>query len=502
MSKSIVVIGLGPGSPDALSLGAIRALRRLRDQNAPLYARTVRHPTIDWLGAEESIRLEGSFDALYDQAESFDDVYAEIVSKLIEAVESRPAIGYLVPGHPRFGERSVDLLMQRAPTEGITVELVESQSYLDAVLSKEKCPATPLRVLDALDIIRTPAAYSEEPEPLDPGALHVIYQVYDRAIASELKIALLDIYPPSASVVVVTAAGVAESELRTERPLSELDHVGVDFNHLTTVLLRPLEHAELFTGYIGLLHIMARLRNPEGGCPWDREQTPDTLRRYLLEEAYEVLEAMDKDDPIAYAEELGDLLLQVVFHAQLARESGEFTMRDVVRSIVSKLVRRHPHVFGDVVAADAEEVLVNWAAIKKAEKGYEDRSSILDGVPRAMPALMRAQEISRRAAKAGFEWDSIEGVFDKLDEEVAELREAIASGARSAIDDELGDLLFTVVNLARFRKIEAEDALGRMVERFMARFRHIEEYAKGDGRALADVKPAEMERVWQAAKGE
>lgn len=462
----------------------------------------MRHPTVDWLATEENITLAGSFDVLYDHADSFDQVYEEIVQALIAAAGQCEQVGFLVPGHPRFGERSVDLLQIQAPEAGITVDLVESQSYLDAVLSAEQGPTTPLRVLDALEIIAPTPKFSPEPEPLDPGALHVIYQVYDRVIASDLKLALLEIYPPEARVVVVTAAGVPGAHNRFERSLADLDHAGIEFHHLTTVLVPPLANPELFTGFGGLLDIMARLRNPVGGCPWDVEQSPTTLRRFLLEETYEVLDAMDSGDPTAYSEELGDLLLQVVFHAQIARESGEFTMRDVIRAIVTKLVRRHPHVFGDTVASSADEVLVNWAAIKKSEKGYEDRKSILDGVPRAMPALMRAQEISRRAAKAGFEWDSIEGVFAKLDEEVAELREAIAANAGDQVESELGDLLFTVVNLARFRKVEAEDALGRMVERFMTRFRRIEDYATADGRAIHDLSQVEMERVWEVAKGE
>jgi tetrapyrrole methylase family protein/MazG family protein len=499
MNGTIVVVGLGPGSPDALSLGAIRALRRLRDAKAPIVARTMRHPTLDWLRDEERIDVSGSFDAQYELAESFDELYSEIAGAIIAELEDHALIGYLVPGHPRYGERSVDLLLERAAEAGITVELVESQSYVDAVLTGERGPTTPLRVLDALDLMRKPKPFEAEPESLDPGALHVIYQVYDHAIASHLKIALLEIYPPEARVVIVTGAGTGKSA-RAERALAEMDRSGVEFNHLTTVLVPPLARTELFTGMIGLLHIMARLRDPDGGCPWDREQTPEKLRRYLLEETYEVLDAMDSGDPDAYAEELGDLLLQIVFHAQLGREAGEFNMRDVVRSITSKLVRRHPHVFGDVVASDADQVLVNWAAIKKTEKGYEDRTSILDGVPRAMPALMRAQEISRRAAKAGFEWESIEGVFAKLDEEVSELRAAIASGDESAIGSELGDILFTVVNLARFRKIEAEDALGRMIERFISRFRHIEKYAAGSSRTLGDLSLAEMEEIWREAK--
>ena len=504
MPGEIVIIGLGPGSPDALSLGALRAFRRLRDLNAPILARTLRHPTVAWLESEEGVSFDDSYDGLYDVLGSFEEVYAAIADDLIERArrdQSKP-VGYCVPGHPRFGETAVDLLRQVAESApDVALTFAPSASYVDAVLEASESAEPPIRILDALTLIQAPTKYSGETEPLSAGALHLIYQVYDRAVASEVKLALLEIYPPDAPVIIVTAAGVPDEERRASRTLAEVDRSGVEFNHLTTLLVPKLKNPELAASYEGLLEIMARLRGPDG-CPWDREQTPETLRRYLLEETYEVLEAIDSGDDGAYAEELGDLLLQVVFHAQLAREGGRFTMRDIIRAITSKLVRRHPHVFGDLQVGSSEQVLANWAAIKKTEKGYESRESILDGVPRALPALMRAQEISRRAAKSGFEWGSIEGVFDKLAEEVAELREAIVSGDAKAVESELGDLLFTAVNLARFQKVEAEDALGRMAERFSKRFRRIEEHARAQGRALTDLSQTEMEEVWQLAKRE
>ena len=505
MPGEIVIIGLGPGSPDALSLGALRAFRRLRDLKAPILARTLRHPTVAWLKSDEGIDFDDSYDRLYEALGSFEEVYAAIARDLIDRArrdQSKP-VGYCVPGHPRFGETAVEILRREidGAASDVVLTFAPSASYVDAVLEASESAEPPIRILDALTLIQLPPKYSGETEPLSANALHLIYQVYDRSVASEVKLALLEIYPPDAPVIIVTAAGVPGEERRVGRALAEMDRSGVEFDHLTTLLVPRLANPELATSYEGLLEIMARLRGPDG-CPWDREQTPETLRRYLLEEAYEVLEAIDSRDDGAYAEELGDLLLQVVFHAQLAREEGRFTMRDIVRAITSKLVRRHPHVFGDIQADSSEQVLANWAAIKKTEKGYESRESILDGVPRALPALMRAQEISRRAAKSGFEWGSIEGVFDKLAEETAELREAIASGDAKAAEAELGDLLFTAVNLARFQKVEAEDALGRMVERFSARFRRIEEHARAQNRDLTDLSQAEMEQVWQLAKRE
>lgn len=255
-------------------------------------------------------------------------------------------------------------------------------------------------------------------------------------------------------------------------------------------------------GLAALVEVMARLRDPQTGCPWDREQTPQTLRKYVIEEAYEVVEAVDSGRPEKLREELGDLLLQVVFHAQLASEEGRFDIDDVSRGITEKLIRRHPHVFGDVAVSGSDEVLRNWEQIKRGEKGYEDRTSILDGLPAGLPALMRALEVSKRVVKVGFEWPTVDEVLDKVEEELAELRAEIARDETERIADELGDLLFTLVNVARQLKVDPEDALRRMTGRFATRFRHIEEHAAATGRSLEDLPLEEMESVWQRAKRE
>jgi tetrapyrrole methylase family protein/MazG family protein len=253
-------------------------------------------------------------------------------------------------------------------------------------------------------------------------------------------------------------------------------------------------------GFDRLVDVMARLRAPDG-CPWDREQTHASLRRYVIEETYEVVEAIDADDPDKLCEELGDLLLQVVFHAQLAAEEGLFDVDDVSAGITEKLIRRHPHVFGDVKVAGAAEVLTNWQAIKATEKGNEARTSILDGIPASLPALMRALEVSKRAVRVGFEWPDTGSVLRKVDEELAELRTEIAAGAPSPrLADELGDLLFTVVNVARRLGIDPEEALREQIGKFGRRFRHIEARAAAGGRALDSLTLDEMEALWQEAK--
>lgn len=252
-----------------------------------------------------------------------------------------------------------------------------------------------------------------------------------------------------------------------------------------------------------LVAIMRQLRGPQG-CPWDREQTLSTLKPYLLEESYEVLDAIDRGDWAALQEELGDLLLQPVFQAQIAADAGEFTVEASLNTIVEKLIRRHPHVFGDVEAATAADVLRNWEQIKreeKAEAGTERTgSSLLDSVPRALPALAEAQRITSRAAKVGFDWPTLEEVLAKFREEMEELAEAQQSGNRERVEDELGDLLFVLVNVARFLKVDSEQALRGTNAKFRARFAYIEQRLREQEKDAHETPLEEMEALWQEAK--
>jgi tetrapyrrole methylase family protein/MazG family protein len=245
-----------------------------------------------------------------------------------------------------------------------------------------------------------------------------------------------------------------------------------------------------------LIRVMAQLRAPEG-CPWDREQSHRSLRPYLLEETYEALEAIDAEDWARLSDELGDVLLQVVFHAQLASERGDFDIEDVVAGIVAKLRRRHPHVFGTASVSGADEVVDRWEQIKRGEAGCEDRESALDGIPESLPALQRAHKLQRRAARAGFDWDDIAGPRAKIDEELAE----VAAADAASVEHEIGDLLFAVVNYARFLGVEPESALRRANERFIQRFRSVER-AAGSAERLQAMSLDEMDELWEQAKTE
>jgi MazG family protein len=248
-----------------------------------------------------------------------------------------------------------------------------------------------------------------------------------------------------------------------------------------------------------LLDLMARLRAPDG-CPWDREQTPATLKPQMLEECYEVIEAIDAGSPGHLTEELGDLLLHIVFQAQIAHEAGEFAFADVANGIADKLVRRHPHVFGDQKVADAAGVVAQWHQLKKAEK--PERESALDGVPRALPALMRAEALQKKARHVGFDWPDVRGALDKVREEVAEVTAEIESGLAPAPEtaEEIGDLLFSIVNLTRHLKLDAEELLTGANDKFVRRFRAVEERMAATGKAMGDCSLEELDAAWNAVK--
>jgi tetrapyrrole methylase family protein/MazG family protein len=249
-----------------------------------------------------------------------------------------------------------------------------------------------------------------------------------------------------------------------------------------------------------LVALMAKLRSPEG-CPWDRKQTPESLKPFLIEECYEVIDALDEGSPDKVREELGDLLFQIIFHARIAEEQGQFTIRDVIASNIEKMIRRHPHVYGDARLNTDREVLANWEEIKKKEKGYEDRKSILEGVPKHLPSLLRAHSLQERAARVGFDWSRIDEALPKLDEEMAEFKESLGRKDAEGIEEELGDIFFMLVNISRFLGVNPEDALRKTISKFIQRFRYIEEHAADADRSLNDMSLDEMEKLWQKSKG-
>ena len=248
-----------------------------------------------------------------------------------------------------------------------------------------------------------------------------------------------------------------------------------------------------------LVEVIAILRG-ENGCPWDREQTHKSLKPTLIEETYETVEAIDSGDPSKLEEELGDLLLNVMLHAQIAAENQDFTIYDVIQTLTEKLIRRHPHVFGNVQVDNAEDVVQNWEAIKSQEAGYEDRKSILDGIPNALPALLRGQKIQKRVARVGFDWDNITDVMDKVDEELEEVKDCLKDNDPDAVENEIGDLLFSIVNLCRFLDFQAEESLRRTNRKFINRFKKMEDELEKQGKSVSDQTLAELDAIWDEVK--
>ncbi|MBL8120669.1 MAG: nucleoside triphosphate pyrophosphohydrolase, partial [Anaerolineae bacterium] len=331
--------------------------------------------------------------------------------------------------------------------------------------------------------------------PINPDFPALLGQVYSREVAGNVKLTLMNQYPDEFPVVLVHGAGT-DAPVVERVPLYEIDR-SEHIQHMTSLYVPALGNMSSFEQF---QEIIAHLRAPEG-CPWDREQTHLSLRRYLLEEAHEVLEALDAEDSDALYKEMGDLLLQIVLHTQIAIDEGEFKMPDVLANVNRKMINRHPHVFGDAEAKTAGEVLSNWERLKQAEHAAEGvkRESILDGVPKGLPALMQAHQLQEKAAKVRFDWDAIEPVIAKVREELDEVLAAETDANRA---EEIGDLLFVVANWARWLKVEPETALRETNAKFYRRFRYVEEGLAAQGKSVKQATLAEMDVLWDAAKAE
>ena len=480
----IIIVGLGPGP---VGLITVETMRVLRATNL-LLLRTAKHPTVAELTKQGLSFL--SYDDVYDKLATFEQVYQAIAADVVARARGGEDVVYAVPGSPLVAEKTVALIRDLACAEDISLVILPGMSFLELLYARIGVdPIAGITVLDAADLGTVP---QDLPTNL------VITQVYNRQVASDAKLALMDCFPDDYKIVVIQWLGLPEEKVTT-LPLFELDRLP-QIDHLTSVYVPVRRSVAQRFSLDPLTDIMARLRSPDG-CVWDIEQNHSSLRRYIVEEVYEVLEAIDLAEPDKLCEELGDVLLQIVFHARIAEESGLFSMQDVIDTVTQKMVRRHPHVFGDVSVCDAAEVIFNWDAIKQREKGHE-RKSVLDGVPKGLPSLMRAYKIQSKAAKVGFDWDTIDPVWDKIGEEMEEVREALRSGDKKALEGEMGDVLFALVNLARFLDIEPETALNFTNEKFIRRFAFMERHVNSRGLKWQDLGLKQMDYLWEQAKRE
>lgn len=482
---SIKVVGLGPGDFGYITMESWELMQGAEQ----LYLRTAKHPTVPML-VERGVSF-ATYDNFYEEAEDFARLYQRIADDLVAKARSGMDIVYAVPGSPMVAEKTVVLLREKAAAlsgtdNEIDLAILPGMSFVEVLYGKLGIdPIDGLTIIDAEDFASL---------PVDMPTGLVVTQVYNQQIASDAKLSLMEVLPDEYPVTYIHKLGMPDESIR-EIPLYELDRQP-DIDYLTSLYIRPYPKKPEFD-ITPLQDIIKTLREP-GGCPWDIAQTHESIRRNLIEETYEVIEAIDMEDYDLLCEELGDLLMQVVFHARMAEEAGEFSMQDVVEGVTEKLVRRHPHVFGDVQAADAGSALISWEAVKKQEK--KERKSLLDGVPKDLPALMAAQKLQGKAAKAGFDWDTPEPVWAKIHEELAELKEAVAEGDAGHITEELGDVLFTIVNLARFLKADSELALLACNKKFRTRFSFVEQRVREQGGRWQDFTLEQLDEFWNEAK--
>ena len=489
----ITIIGLGPGAPCHVTKEASRALRL----SSSLFVRTTKHPSVKSLLRNKTYK---SFDSYYETFDTFEEVYENITNTLLKERLNGDVV-YAVPGHPNIGEKVTKLLQEQLPKDELNI--IPGLSFLDVALPLIKHdPCSGLFVLDALEI-------EQYNFPMPSPA--IIMHLYSREVASLVKLHLLETFQPEYAVTVVCSAGIKGKERIETIPLYELDRLQC-MDHLVTLYLPAVTNTqnrsisynpqqshmtETEKLWLELITIMDRLRD-ERGCPWDKEQTFQTLEPYLIEETYEVKRALEEETWEKLPEELGDLLLQIVFLSRIGKEEGLFTINDVVKTITDKLIRRHPHVFGDTNARTSEEVIRNWETIKKSE-GNNNNVSIMNGIPESLPALHQADLLQKRAASVGFDWPEHNGALEKLKEELEEL-EAEVTKHSMLIEEEFGDLLFAAVNVARRLNLDSERALRKTIAKFKRRFFHIETKTAHSNRPLSSYTLSEMDALWNEAK--
>jgi len=471
-SVRLHVVGLGPGSPDLLTLET----RRLLESGVRVILRTRHHPTVAALPGSE--RFEDC-DDLYRDGQDFEAVYEAIAGRVLDAARGGD-VAYAVPGHPLVAEATVERVVAQARAADIAHRVYPAVSFADVAASALGIDFARVQLCDALDL------------RIDAQRPALISQLFDRDTVAMLKLRLLDTYPAEHQVTVLSGLGSGDERIENV-VLHELDHR--PFGYLDSLFVPAIPPLQDVRRFDGLYHVIERLHAPNG-CPWDREQTHESLRPHLLEESYEALEAIDANDPDRLAEELGDVLLQVLMHAAVGERLDEFTYADVNEHIARKLIRRHPHVFGEANAKSAEEVYQNWEALKQQEK---PRASILEGIPGTLPALAASQSIQGRARRIGFDWPDIDGPLEKLREEIEEFARAENEDER---EDEFGDVLFVIANIAQRLGVDAEQALRRANDKFRRRFGRLEQLASAEAIDLKQLDLAGLDALWDRAKAE
>ncbi len=481
----IFIIGMGPGDIGSLTLEAVEKIT----SGNKVYLRTEKHPTVEYLknkGIEYS-----SYDFVYDNEEEFSKVYEKISANLIQNAEKYDIINYCVPGHPLVAEKTVNLLIESAKQNKVEIEIISGLSFIEPMISSVGIdPVEGLKIIDGLDISN---------QTVDINTDNLITQIYNRVRASDLKLELMDIYGDEYEIYVIKSAGIKGEEKKIKIPLYELDRLEW-IDYLTSIYIPKMKKDKKSKYDIyDLMSIMIKLRS-EDGCEWDRAQDHNSLRPYVIEEAYEVVDAIENGDIDELAEELGDLLLQVVFHCQIGKEEGTFNLYDVTTAICEKLIRRHPTVFPDSLDGSLEDASNSWNDIKAKEKNISTYTERMKSIPKGLPALMKSVKVQNRAADVGFDWPDFRGAIAKLEEELREVKEELDENNIDRLEEEIGDLIFSAVNISRFFSINPENALNITINKFINRFEFMENECIKEKKDMKDLSLEQLDLLWNQAK--
>ncbi len=475
--NTIQIVGMGVGNIEDLTIKAYNELT----SGIPNYVRTIRHPVAKQL-TEKKLKIE-AFDDYFEKYDSFDEVYDKITAKIVELSEKYGKINYCTAGSPLYGDIVTKKLLCEYKDE-INIIIIDGMSFLDKCIKLSGY--SDYKSISILDCLET------DEFSFDVNSLNIITQVYNKEIASQLKIILMEVYGDD---TLVQKIDVLEEKIE-KVPLFLIDQEK-NYGFSTYFCINPIEISENTVYNINnLCRIIRTLRGPDG-CPWDIKQTHESIRQCAIEEAYEVVDAIDNNDIDNLVEELGDLLFQVVFHAEIASEDGFFNFKDVVTNVCNKMYSRHPHVFGNTKANNVDEALENWETSKQKEKKLNTYTDNLKNVPKSLSPLSRSYKIQKRAADVGFDWPDEAGAITKIKEELYEFIEEYKKLDSDKMESEFGDLIFAMVNFARFMKINPDIALNRTINKFINRFEFIEKNATKD---LKQMTLEEMDELWEKSK--
>lgn len=473
----IKIIGLGTGDINDITVGTLKILET--EEN--IYFKILNDKLIKALNVK-NIDFK-TYDNFYNKEKNSCDVNEKIVEDLIHIHKEDNDVVYGVLGNPLIGDITVKLLIDRCKKEKIEYKVFTATSIVDAIIEKLNVDiSNGLKIIDSSNI---------KNEILDNRNQTIITCLYNEFIAKEVKSKLLESYSDNEKIIFIKNLGIDNNEIIKEIELKDLDREDID-NSVYLYIPKSTNNKKDIYEFIDLIDML----RGENGCPWDRVQTHESIKNAIVEESYEVKDAIEQNNKEALIEELGDVLLHVVFHSSIGKDEGKFNFNDVVEGIYNKMVFRHPNIF------NKEKDIKSWDEIKKEEKGFNTMTDELGGIAKALPALIRAHKVQNKARKVGFDWDNVEDASKKVIEELNEVLDVYKTENRERITEEVGDLLFSCVNVSRFLDVDEEEALNRTTDKFIKRFSYIEKEALKSNRKLEDMTLEEMDALWNKAKKE